>query len=151
MSSPELSVVLTVVDGGSALVRCLEALGRQTNAPIMEVIVPYDETIAEVGDLADRFPAVQFLPMGTLSQVTAPENAFDAHDLFDRRRAGGLRAARGRLLAMLEDRGAPRSDWARAFVDLHHAMPHAVIGGAVENGADSRLLWAIFFCDFGPT
>jgi hypothetical protein len=64
---PDLSVIVTVVDGDPALSRCVEALVNQTDAPSMEIIVPYDDTIAEVGQLAGRFPMVRFLVLGSLS------------------------------------------------------------------------------------
>lgn len=148
-SEPRLSVVVTVVDGGAVLLRCLEAIAAQVGAPAMEVIVPWDETIGEVGALATRFPDITFLPLGRLAPAGRPANAFDAHLLYDRRRAGGLRAARGALLAMLEDRGWPRPDWAATMTDLHERLPHGGIGGAIEDGAEDPLRRAVFHCDFG--
>jgi hypothetical protein len=147
--SPELSVIVVVVDGGATLARCLEALGSQVGAPSLEIIVPFDDTISYVGALAERFPAVRFVPLGTLADADWPRGAFAQHDLYDRRRAGGLHAARGRLVAMVEDRGRPTSDWARAIAALHEGNDYAVVGGAVENGAHRVLLWAVYFCDFG--
>jgi hypothetical protein len=43
----------------------------------------------------------------------------------------------------------PRPDWARTLDELHRRLPHAVIGGAIENGHDELLNWAVYFCDFG--
>src|SRR5262249_18431191 len=57
--------------------------------------------------------------------------------------------ATGMLLAILEDRGWPRPDWARAMVDLHHENNYSAIGGAIEQGGAGPLRWAVFFCDFG--
>jgi hypothetical protein len=145
---PDLSVIVTVVDGDPALSRCVEALVNQTDAPSMEIIVPYDDTIAEVGQLAGRFPMVRFLDLGSLSD-DGRQNAFTRHRLYDIRRSRGLRAATGRLLAIVEDRGWPRSGWARAVVDLHDASACAAIGGVIENGGRGALRWAVFFCDFG--
>jgi hypothetical protein len=64
------------------------------------------------------------------------------------RRSRGLRAAKGRLLAILEDRGWPAEGWARAMADLHE-NPYAAVGGVIENGGRGALRWAVFFCDFG--
>jgi hypothetical protein len=146
---PDLSIVMTIVDGEAALVRALEALRRQTDPPILEIIVPFDDTIADTANLAPRFPEVRFVPLGSLSPPGVALGPFAQHAIYDRRRAGGLRAATGRLVAMLEDRGLPRNDWARAMVGLHDASPRAVIGGAIANGATGSLRWALFFCDFG--
>src|SRR5687768_2787593 len=115
--APELSVVVTVVEGEPALSRCLEALTRQDDAPSLEVLIPYDDTVSEVGDLKARFPQFQFISLGRIAADPAALNPFSEHELFDRRRSAGLAAARGRLIAMLEDRGAPRADWARAMAD----------------------------------
>jgi hypothetical protein len=83
-------------------------------------------------------------------ETTRPARSFAGqHELFDRRRSAGLRSARGDLVAILEDRCVPQSDWMQMMVSLHHQLPHAVIGGAIENGRDTPLHWAVFLCDFG--
>jgi len=146
--APELSVIVTVVEGGPTLLRCLHALRCQIAPPPMEIIIPYDDTVADIGRLADDYPEVTFLALGTL-RPTSPRSAFDEHELFDKRRSGGLERARGRLLAMLEDRGWPRPDWARQMVDLHNAFSDAAIGGAVECASQDPLRWAAYVCDFG--
>jgi hypothetical protein len=81
--------------------------------------------------------------------IPIPANAFAQHILYDLRRTAGLKTARGRYVAMLEDRGWPRNDWARTMVSLHETLPYPVIGGAIESGATGMLGWAAFFCDFG--
>jgi hypothetical protein len=145
---PLLSVVVTVVEGGAALVRCLDALAGQTAAEGVEVIVPYDGSIPDTPSLATRYPSVRFTDMGAAS-TAGRRNAFSEHGLYEQRRAAGLRAARGLLVAMLEDRGAPRPDWSAAMIDLHARMPCGAIGGVVEHGGGGALRWALFFCDFG--
>jgi len=146
---PDLSVIVTIVDGGAVLTRCLEALCQQVGAPTLEIIVPYDESISEVGALAESFPTIRFLALGALVKADASRGAYAQHGLYDRRRAGGLHAANGRLVAIVEDRGRPKSDWAQAIAALHDGNDYAVVGGAVENGAASVLFWAVYFCDFG--
>lgn len=148
MTTPLLSVVVTIVDGGEALERCLQALVRQETPPGLEIIVPYDASVPEVARLADRYPAATFLPMGDVSTERALRSAAGQHELFDRRRAAGLSVAQGDLIAILEDRGVPRPDWARRATELHASLPHGVIGGAIENGRDRPLNWAVYFCDF---
>ncbi len=149
MIEPELSVILTVVEGEPAMSRCLEALARQENAPPFEVLIPYDDTVAETAVLAERFPQFRFMPLGALIPTPRPKDAFEEHELFDRRRAEGMKAARGRLIAILEDRGAPREDWARAMVEAHAATPAAAIGGGMLNAALSPIGRALFACDCG--
>jgi hypothetical protein len=42
----------------------------------------------------------------------------------------------------------PRRDWARTIIAVHERLPHAVIGGAIQNGRTSVRHWAVFICDF---
>ena len=149
MREPVLSVVVTVVEGGDALERCLAALSRQVDAPPMEVVVPFDDTIREVTRLAGRYPECRFVDIGAVAVPARRADAFVQHIRYDCRRSGGLAAAIGPYVAMLEDRGWPRADWARSMVALHEGVPYAAIGGAVENGAVGALCSAAFYCDFG--
>lgn len=144
-----LSVIVTVVDAGETLVRCLSALARQEHAPALEIIVPYDESVAGMAPIVARFPTFHFLPIGQIETSRPRMGPAGQHELFDRRRSAGLARARGDIVAILEDRGVPRPDWARALADTHERLPHAVIGGGVENGRERVLNWAVYFCDFG--
>ena len=144
-----LSVVVTIVDAGEALERCLSALAAQQNPPPLEVIVPWDDSVREMASLAVRYPQFHFLPMGTIDTQRHKFSAAGQHELYDRRRAAGLAIASGEIVAMVEDRGVPRPDWAGTMVQLHGQLPHAAIGGAIENGRSSVLHWAVYFCDFG--
>lgn len=129
--------------------RCLDALAAQRGAPPLEVLVPYDDSVPGMREFIDRFPAFQFLDLGHLQTAEPPSGPAGQHELFDRRRAAGLSNATGDLVAILEDRGVPRCNWAAEAQRLHEQMPDAVIGGAIENGRDRLLNWAVYFCDFG--
>ena len=146
--APRLSVVVTVVDGGATLRNCLAALAGQEEPPTLEVLVPYDDSIAWVADLKTDFPDFRFVSMGVVATERPAATPAGQHELFDRRRAAGLAVAGGELLAILEDRGVPDRDWAANVDRLHRELPHAVIGGPVECGVDSSLAWAVYFCDF---
>lgn len=146
---PLLSVVVTIVDGGATLVRCLDALTRQQGAPQLEVIVPWDESVPGMEGLERRFPGLVFLPLGALRTQRPLRSPAGQHELYDRRRSAGLARARGDLVAILEDRGVPRPEWARQMAALHARLPHGVIGGAIENARDRLLNWAVYYCDFG--
>jgi hypothetical protein len=61
--------------------------------------------------------------------------------------ARGLALAHGEIIALLEDHGIPDSVWAMNIVDAHN-NEFAAIGGAIENGIDRTLNWAVYFCDF---
>ncbi|MFN8573428.1 MAG: hypothetical protein U0132_15350 [Gemmatimonadaceae bacterium] len=144
-----LSVVVTVVDGGATLERCLQALATQEGAPPLQVLVPYDATVTGMEALASRFPAFTFLPMGVVATEFDPLGARGQHELFDRRRSHGLAAATGDVIGIVEDRGVPTPDWAATVMRLQASLPYAVIGGAVQNASDRLLNWAVYFCDFG--
>ena len=144
-----LSVVVTIVDGGETLERCLAALAVQTGTTALEVVVPWDETVAGIPALAARFLQFRFLRMGPVATARPAAGAAGQHELFDRRRTAGLAAVTGDVVAILEDRGVPRPDWAVRLAGLHERLPHAVIGGAIENGRARAVNWAVYFCDFG--
>ena len=148
MSDPLLSVVVTLVDGGDVMRRFLDAVTNQDDPPPMEIILPYDESVAHVTDMRSDYPDVQFLPIGEIVPGRPIKTAAGQHELYDRRRAKGLAAATGDLVAILEDRGAPRADWARSVVRLHE-QPYGVVGGAIECAPGDLLNWAFYVCDFG--
>jgi hypothetical protein len=144
-----MSVVVTVVDGGATLERCLAALTTQAGAPALEIVVPWDDTLPGMPGLAAQFPDVDFLAMGAVTTRRRRDGPAGQHELFDRRRSAGLGVVTGDLVAIVEDRGVPRPDWAAALARLHAELPHAVIGGAVENGRPALLNRAVYACDFG--
>lgn len=143
-----LSVVVTVVDGGQTLARCLEGLAAQEGPPDMEVIVPFDDTV-NCDAVAAQFPDVRFLDMGRVKTRASVASEAGRHELYDRRRAAGLRAAEGEIVAMLEDRGSPRTGWARALDRLHRDRRESAIGGAIECESPGILGRAVYLCDFG--
>lgn len=148
-SAPRLSVVLTVVDGAEAVHECLRALAEQEGSPSLEVIVPWDDSVPGVGALRSEFGSVHFLAMGRIATERPIGSPAGQHELYDRRRSAGLKAVRGDIVCILEDRGIPERVWAAKVARLHAELPHAVIGGAVECGIDAALNWAVYFCDYG--
>lgn len=150
-SKPELSVIVTVVEAGVTLERCLRALAAQNVAPhTMEVLVPYDQITQSVKTFAEQFPDFTFIDLGQILNGTVPKNALEEHKFFDSRRSAALKLSRGRLVSILEDRGVPAPDWAATMLQMHEEFPdYAAIGGAVENGVNKSFNWAAFICDFG--
>lgn len=148
MSAIHLSIIITVVSGQAALRRCLKALVAQADPTETEIIAPYDQWAAEVGDLAAEFPQIRFHFYDDLGVASSSSIPAHAHRLYDRRRAVGLSLARGRIIAMTEDHAVPADDWVRQIL-VAHAQPHAAIGGVIDNGVDRPLNWALYYCDFG--
>lgn len=141
---------MTIIDGGRHLRNFLVAATSLTDAPRLELIVAFDASVAETKDLIAKFPTVTFLDLGPVETIYPLSTEAGLHELYDRRRAAGLGVAKGDIIAILEDRGWPRPDWARQIVRLHEETGHNVIGGAIEcREPVSRLNWAFYVTDFG--
>jgi len=145
---PSLSVVVAPTRGGVILAGCLEALAGQRDAPPTEVIVPVDASVAGVESLRRAHPEVRFLEVADSAELAASPRPGIAHLAIDRRRAAGLAAARGDVVALTEEHARPDPDWCRRLL-LAHREPHAAIGGAIENSGDRTLNWALYFLDAG--
>ena len=52
------------------------------------------------------------------------------------------------MVALMEDHARPDEKWCANIVAAHREN-YAAIGGAIENGIDRPLNWAVYFCDFG--
>jgi hypothetical protein len=146
--NPVLSVVITIVGGKIFLHRCLARLVAQLKGRPIEVIVPYDSTASGISELKNEFSQVVFVDMGVVKTDARADTQEAAHEMFDRRTAAGLNAARGEILALLQDYGAPDPDWCDQVLEAHR-LPYGVIGGAVEHEGRGNLNWAVYFLDFG--
>ncbi|MCO6510080.1 MAG: glycosyltransferase, partial [Aridibacter famidurans] len=137
-----------IVSGPESLRQCVSSLLPQMDAEHDELIVPYDEWSVGAVELAEEFPRIRFVKTqdaGTSVTENAPSLE---HRLYDRRRAIGLAAARGRLIAMTEDHAVPAENWLEKIVEAHRD-PAGAIGGAIGNRVDRPLNWAQYYCDFG--
>jgi hypothetical protein len=148
--SPTLSVVITVVSDTSAqantapLEGCLEALQLQVDPPTMEILVTCDARLEGTDALQRRFPDVQFVRVEKLRT----ERSGPSREHHDELRGIGIRRSQAPLVALIEDVGWPDPAWAAQIVK-EHAQSYAAIGGAMENGIDRALNWAVYFGDFG--
>jgi len=148
--TPTLSIVVTIIDGGQYLRDFLRSVMALADAPPLEIIVPYDASIADTKLLGNEFPDVTFVDMGVIVPIRPIHTQGGQHELYDRRRARGLSLATGDIIAILEDRGHPSPDWARTLVRLHAEGKWNVIGGAIECKEPANLLhWAFYVTDFG--
>ena len=149
---PELSIIVVIVSDTtdrradvSHLASCLASLAGQVDAPATETIVPYHDQVDGIDDVRRRFPEVRFLPV---PDARAPGDQGGGREHHDLLRARGLGVARGRLVGLLEDHARADPTWCAGVVAAHRAG-YAAIGGAIENGIDRPLNWAVYFCDFG--
>lgn len=143
-----LSIIVTVVGGRGFLQRCLRRLAPQIEGKPIEVIVPYDSTAKSIHQLKTDFPQVIFLDMGVIKTNARPGTQAATHEIYDCRTAKGLNAARGKVLAILQDYGAPDPDWCKQVCEAH-GLAYGVVGGAVEHEGRGILNWAVYFFDFG--
>jgi hypothetical protein len=146
---PRISVVVAPAGRGEALPGALAALAAQEDAPTFEVIVPVDATVEGLDALRARRPGARFLEVEGTDLLARSADIGVRHEAIDRRRAAGLAAARGEIIALTEEYARPAPDWCAQLAAVHGALPHAVIGGAIENAADRALNWAVFFGDAG--
>lgn len=146
---PLLSVVIAIVSDTTgpsderALTTCLQAFSGQLEDPSVELIVAHLDDVEGLEAVKERFPHVLFLPVAGLKR--ASKGGREHHDVL---RARGLLAARGELLALIEDHATPADNFCARVVAAHREGD-AAIGGAIENRIDRPLNWAVYFCDFG--
>lgn len=146
--TPQLSVVVTCASGGAHVDRCLEALAAQRGAPEFEILVPVDASCPDLPRWQRAFPHVQF-PIVEIAELANASDPGLRHLAFDRYRAAGLAAARGELIALTEDHARAAPDYCARIVAAHARLPHAAIGGAIDNASPHALSWAVYFSDFG--
>ena len=147
--SPVLSVVVAIASDTTSppddrhLGPCLAALSQQSDPPPMQIIVPHPPTLAGIDALRQQHPTVLFLEVRDLRKYRG--NSREHHgELISR----GLALVRGGIVALIEDNDIVTPEWSRRVVDAHR-LPVAGVGGAIENGIDRPLNWAVYFCDFG--
>jgi O-antigen biosynthesis protein len=110
---PQVSVVVCTHNGQSTLDECLERLGALTY-PDYEVIVVNDGSSDASAEIARRHGA-------TLVQT--------AHRGLGHARNKGIEAARGEIIAFLDDDAYPDADWLHYVAALLRANGHAGVGG----------------------
>src|SRR5260370_3029404 len=134
MADPQLPRVIASRRGGAALLDTIEAFARHDEA--IDIIVAADAGDDARTAILARFPRVRVL-------------SFDEPRTLPELRAAGLLAARGAIVALTSDACPPGPGWAEAR-RRGHRQPAPAVGGAIENGATSRLAdWAVFFCESG--
>jgi hypothetical protein len=143
-----VSVVVNTLLGGPYLRRAIDALLGQRHAPPIEIIVPVCPSLDDAALLRREYPGVRFVEVDGLPPEADPADAGLAHLIYDRRRAVGLAAARGEIVALTEDQMIAGPGWCAAVAEAH-CGPYAAVGGAIENGGAGSLHRALFLCDFG--
>ncbi len=146
--TPSVSVVINTLLGSPYTGRCIDALLAQQDSPPLEIIVPVCLPFDDVEHLRLAYPDVQLPLVPSLPPGADPSHPGLAHLIYDRRRAVGLAAATGDIIALTEDQVVPDPYWCASIAEAHAAAPYAAIGGAVENGGIGALHRALYLCDF---
>jgi hypothetical protein len=146
---PMLSVVVTLVTGKiQDLACCLESLHGQEDPPSLEIVIPYDDPCHDVTRLAEIYPDVRFIRAEGLDTASSRDDGISVHH--NALRTIGLKAARGRYVALTEDHATVGPQWCRILVGLLEEHPElGAIGSAVECGSNRLLNRAVYACDFG--
>ncbi len=144
---PALTVVVNMLMGGGYLRRCIQALLAQ-RGPAVEVVVPVCPGIDNVDEIRREYPSVRFVAVERVPSGADLSHPGLAHLVYCRRRAAGLAAARGEIVALTEDPIIPDSNWCEAIAEAHR-LPYAAIGGAVEDAGNGVLHRALYLFDFG--
>ena len=141
----ELSVVVALTSAHADSLRdCLRSVEKSCDGISTEIIVPYDERLADAGLIAGEFDGAMFLDCrGRVPAGTPPH----CHVRFDVLRAEGLKAAVGQVVALIEDCEFVDGGWAQAMLAAHDGRV-AVVGGAIENATNSLLAEAMYLCNF---
>jgi len=118
MSDPQLSAVLVVGSQRARAQRVLDALGAQTAATSIEVVVV---------DLAPRGTPRLEPPSLRIVYISRPDI-----DRWGAARTAGVRQASGPIVAFIEDHCFPGRDWAEIVIEAHRG-PWAAVGYAFTN------------------
>lgn len=139
-AAPALSAVIASVNGWGLLNQTLDALDRLPERSRMEVIVVS----------ADPDPNRESVRQG-LAMRSMPVRVVQAErrESIPRLRSLGASAARGDLIAILEDHVCVEAGWAESMIESHRRNPSAAaVAGPVENGQNAWLNWAVYFCEY---
>jgi glycosyltransferase involved in cell wall biosynthesis len=134
-SGPLVSVVIACVNGLPSIDECVAHLLDQ-DADVPAEIIVVDACGPSVRSvLRDKYPNLVLIEADHTRSIP-------------KLRAIGMAAAKGCLIAILEDHCNVSRGWMRVIRRAHEAG-HQAIGGAVENGSTERLVdWAVYFCEY---
>lgn len=128
----KLSIVVASWNGTASLQQCLESLEQHADKATEEIIV--------VSNFVPDLPT-----NGWTAAFHVRPGSFTVPEL----RRDGIAAARGDVVALIEDHCTVDENWIRELKRAHNS-DGAVIGGAVENASGGKALdWAVYFYDYG--
>jgi N-acetylglucosaminyl-diphospho-decaprenol L-rhamnosyltransferase len=101
--APLVSVIVVTWNGRPYLDACLRAVAAQAGVEMETILVDNASTDGTVEYVRERFPAVRLVPLAENRGFAGGNNA-------------GVREARGRFIALLNNDAVPQSDWLQALL-----------------------------------
>lgn len=132
-ADPKISVVVSVYDSGTSVLRCLEGLRDTTYTGEHDVTVVDGSGGGSAAAIAERFPEMRL--------HVPPERLFPGEA-----RNVGLAESDGEIVLFIDAHCVPAHDLLEHVVRVHRADT-AAIGGVVENGDPRGLRWTYYFCN----
>lgn len=136
-SAPTATVAIVAICGEPHLVRCLEALSKQRDAPPFDVVIAAAPRLGELAHVRRHYPD---------AHIIVHEGMTSPIDLA----AIAVTAARGDVILLTEDHCVPDSAWVRSLTRTIQRNGSAV-GGAIDP-LDPEIMtafdWAFYFVDF---
>jgi hypothetical protein len=134
---PEVSVVVASIVGAPFIDGCLASLEEQARALGAEVVVVACGAVAEAERLRQRYPWARVLHEP--ERLTVPML-----------RRLGVEAARGELVAIIEEHCTAAPDWLAAGRAAHRGASVAAVGGPVADSDYRGLVdWVVYFIEYG--
>jgi GT2 family glycosyltransferase len=137
-ADPLVSIVIVTWNGRQYLDACLNAVAAQNGVPAETILVDNASTDGTIGYVRERFPSVRL--------VALPENRGFAGG-----NNAGVREARGRYVALLNNDAVPEQGWLQALLagvdeDAGFALVTSRIvymhdPGVIDSAGDGLLAW----------
>lgn len=128
----DLSVVVAAWNGLQQLRQFLASVDEQSDLSGVEVVVASNFAVPEI-NLRSATQVLQLHETATVPEL----------------RRQGIAAARGKIVALVEDHCVLDPEWCRE-IKKAHLESRTIIGGSVENtNSEKPLDWAVYFYDYG--
>lgn len=126
MDTPQISVIICTYNRAVLLARALMAFRDQEHPPSAEIVVVDNNSSDDTADVVRRCTE-------DLRSVLPVAYVHEPRQGLSRARNTGIAAARGGILAFLDDDAVPSPGWLAALADAFAAHPDAAaVGGPIE-------------------
>jgi glycosyltransferase involved in cell wall biosynthesis len=133
---PKLSVVIAAVNGPEVLSQTLNAIDKLPERGQIEVVVVGTEAVNAQSVVNGRPESCRVILGGRLT------------DGIPRLRYAGVMAAKGELIAIVEDHVDVDKNWASTIFQVMEDPSISAVGGRVDAGQDGWVNWGVFLADY---